>query len=156
MPALPIGVATVVIHLVCSLRIEHPAPVKGSPPGVASVKGRLCRGSLAPGPISSASVAIPPPIPHRSHPSQPPPILVAGRTNSRRACGIWQWQPCTVMRSLPFLMWSLRLGCHYVIFVCSCTPVFRFARPVVPDFVCLDLGEVVIHNDVGGACICLV
>jgi hypothetical protein len=60
------------------------------------------------------------------------------------------------MHGLLFLMRSLRLGCRGVVFVCSCAPVFRFARPVVPDFVCFDLGEVVIHIDVGGAYICSV
>jgi hypothetical protein len=75
-PVLPIGVTTVAIHLACSLRIEHPAPVKR----------RSRHGSLTPRHASSTFVAIPPPIPHRSRPSQPPtipPLIpVAGRATS--------------------------------------------------------------------------
>jgi hypothetical protein len=135
-PVLPIGVTTVAIHLACSLRIEHPAPVKR----------RSRHGSLTPRHASSTFVAIPPPIPHRSRPSQPPtipPLIpVAGRATSGSSS--------LAAHDLLFLMRSLRLGCRGVIFVCSCASVFRFAQPAVPDFVCFDLGEVVIHNDMVG------
>jgi hypothetical protein len=59
-------------------------------------------------------------------------------------------------RAQPTVPDAVAAPCRGVVFVCSCAPVFRFARPAVPDFVCFDLGEVVIHNVMGGACICSV
>jgi hypothetical protein len=59
-------------------------------------------------------------------------------------------------RAQPTVPDAVAAPCRGVVFVCSCAPVFRFARPAVPDFVCFDLGEVVIHIDVGGAYICSV